>query len=449
MNCTFLYLKHLMSSRSCKLGKGAFGYVVKDEKGNAQKHFFKDCQEAALRETTIGKLMNHKSVMRIIKNQYTPDEKSITMKCAIGSVEDLIESKYDYGKEFISTVVENLVAAISYIHSIGIMHRDIKPGNILILDEKRTVLTDFSLSKFECEAECHSPRCGTDHYMAPELSDCAYNMSVDDYAAGVTIMDTILASTKIPLNKYEDAIKLMKQYNSKWHEMVTELCKKSQDERLTCTTAGQNQGIGVCTAGFCVEKMQLDGVNDEIQGDIEIVLEHLDVHDKYFPQLGKVINHWKNCLLKMKKKHLIEFVICAVCLAFGFETDELFSCFAVFEQYIVAVINDMQSDSLQMYGCTTLKNKCHVRAPNREPFICEIHDSRDETDSDSSHSSSNESDKSDKSDKSDRSDRSVSSSGSSQSSVWERPVVDWASVIKSKADGKLLQMRKTTGAFAS
>ena len=50
--------------------------------------------------------------------------------------------------------------------------------------------------------------------------------------------------------------------------------------------------------------MQLDGVNDQIQGNIEIVLEHLEVHDKYFPQLGKVINHWKNCLLKMKKKHV-------------------------------------------------------------------------------------------------------------------------------------------------
>ena len=422
--CTlFCDLKGQMSSQSAKkLGKGTFGYVMEDRKGNAQKHFFKDCQEAALRETTIGKVMNHKCLMKLLKTNYTADEKSITMKRAIGSVEDLIDSHFEYGEAFIQTVIDNLVNAVAYIHSMGVMHRDIKPANILIFDEKHTVLTDFSLSKFECEAECHSPRCGTGHYMAPELSDCNYNMSVDDYAVGVSIVEIVLATSEIPGSKTPNAIELIKGYNSEWHSMISKFCSAFTEKRLKCTD------INDCSAGFCVAKVQLDNPNDDTQAFVESVLENLDVHDKYFGTLGQMTNHWKNVLLKAKKKHLLEFVICAVCLVFGFCTDELFSCFAVFEQHIVSVINDMRStDGLLMYACEIIKNKKHVRSPQKDPFLCEIHDENDsESGDESAHSQGSD-----------------VSNCSSQSSVWERPVVDWENIISSCADKKLGKLRKS------
>lgn len=422
-----------MSSKSVKrLGKGTFGYVIQDPKGNAQKHFFKDCQEAALRESTIGNLMNHPHIMRIVKTNYTQNEQSITMKCAVGSVEDLIEAKYQYGQEFIQTVIKNLLSAVSYMHCVGIMHRDIKPANILIFDEKHTILTDFSLSKFECEAECHSPRCGTGHYMAPELSDCNYNMSVDDYAVGISIMELVLAILTIPKDKTVKAIELMKNYNSDWYTMSSKLCNNSDEKRLKCVNLVDTK------ASICVSKLPLQVVNDDNQLQFERVLEQMDVHDKYYVTLGKMISHWQNTLLKLKKNHLIEFVICAVLLCFGFCTDELMCCFGVFESYIVNVINDMQAyDALFMYACTTTKQKKHTRASRKEPFLCEIHD---ETDNEG-FGESDDSEQSDDNSNQDSDSLSETSDCSSDSSIWERPNVDWATVISSKADKNLLKIR--------
>jgi len=404
-----------------RLGKGTFGYVIQDEDGHAKKHFFQDCQEAALRETTIGSLLKHKSIMHIIQTQYAPEQKSITMRCAVGSVEDLIESKYAYGEAFIQAVLSNLLKAVAYIHSVGIMHRDIKPANILIFDENDTVLTDFSLSKFECEAECHSPRCGTQHYMASELSDCSYNLLVDDYAAGVTIMEIILATCHVEKKQHDAICALIKLHNPKWSKLIQDLCEKCPSKRARCTD------LVKCNAGFCVQKIELVSPPSEMQSSIEEVLENLDVHDKYYQGIGEMVLHWQTILLKNKKKHLFEFIVCAVCLVSGFTTDELFCCFSVFEAHIIQVINDMTSSSpVSMYGCHIVQEKTHVPALCREPFICDIHDDTDTEEESESYESATDS------------QCSVSSDASSE---WERPLVNWKQIITSQADKKLTKLR--------
>ena len=416
--------KNSKNSKALKrLGKGTFGYVVQDEDGHAKKHFFQDCQEAALRETTIGSLLKHKSIMHIMQAQYAPEQKSITMRCAVGSVEDLIESKYAYGESFIQTVLSNLLKAVAYIHSIGIMHRDIKPANILIFDENDTVLTDFSLSKFECEAECHSPRCGTQHYMASELSDCSYNLLVDDYAVGVTIMELVLAACNVEKKQHDAICALIKLHNPKWSKLIKDLCEKCPSKRARCTD------LVKCNAGFCVQKIELASPSSEIQAPIEEVLESLDVHDKYYQGIGAMVLHWQTILLKAKKPHLFEFIICAVCLVSGFTTDELFCCFSVFESHIIQVINDMASSGpVSMYGCCVVQEKTHVPALCKEPFICDIHDDTDTEEESESYGSA------------EGSQCSVSSDASSE---WERPLVNWKQIITSQADKKLTKLRST------
>jgi serine/threonine protein kinase len=86
--------------------------------------------------------------------------------------------------------ISETILALEYLHKLGIMHRDVKPENILLDLHGHVVLSDFGVSKMFLPHEVrktHS-QCGTLHYMAPELlqrNAAGYDMSVDWWSLGI------------------------------------------------------------------------------------------------------------------------------------------------------------------------------------------------------------------------------------------------------------------------
>jgi len=85
-------------------------------------------------------------------------------------------------------VTYQMLRALKYIHSAGIMHRDVKPANILITNTCETRLTDFGWAR---EAPCAGDGLMTDYaasrwYRAPEmlLGGLRYTTAIDMWAAG-------------------------------------------------------------------------------------------------------------------------------------------------------------------------------------------------------------------------------------------------------------------------
>lgn len=87
-----------------------------------------------------------------------------------------------------ATLGSQMLAAIAYIHTKSIMHRDIKAENFLLSDKSPTSVVkmiDFGMAvKFD-HGVWFKEICGSPHYLAPELIGQKYNHMVDMWAFGV------------------------------------------------------------------------------------------------------------------------------------------------------------------------------------------------------------------------------------------------------------------------
>src|SRR5690242_20343905 len=97
-------------------------------------------------------------------------------------------------------IVRQICAALEYAHGLGAVHRDIKPGNILVTGRGLAKLGDFSLARVAGPAgEEPAAMVGTPGYMAPEqVSDGAMDLRSDIFSLGVVLYEAVSGVRAFP-----------------------------------------------------------------------------------------------------------------------------------------------------------------------------------------------------------------------------------------------------------
>lgn len=103
--------------------------------------------------------------------------------CA-GELFEILEDDRDLPEEVVQGIAKQLVRALDYLHSNRIIHRDMKPQNILIGANGVVQLCDFGFARaMSCNTMVLTSIKGTPLYMAPELvQEQPYNHTVSLFA---------------------------------------------------------------------------------------------------------------------------------------------------------------------------------------------------------------------------------------------------------------------------
>lgn len=196
------------------LGEGGFGRVdlVEDTLRKDERIALKVILPEHNRATEFERrFQNEISVLRALRNpgisqifndgRTADGEFYYTMEFVDGvSLEELLKRECSLGPMRIVRLVRQLTNILDYAHSLGVVHRDLKPGNILIVDagseDEQVKVLDFGIAKILRTDEIldfaqtmqTQAAMGTPHYMAPEqVRGKDIDARADLYALGVII----------------------------------------------------------------------------------------------------------------------------------------------------------------------------------------------------------------------------------------------------------------------
>ncbi len=181
------------------VGRGGFGevyYALSDGGREVALKYLRDNPAVELRG--VSHCINLKSphLVEVFDVKQNADgEYFIVMEYIHGPTlrDMLIAENAGLGPQKAAFFIRELAKGLGYLHDRGIVHRDMKPGNIFY-EEGYVKIGDYGLAKFISVSQ-HSAQTasvGTVHYMAPEVGSGHYQRGIDIYALGVILYEMLL-----------------------------------------------------------------------------------------------------------------------------------------------------------------------------------------------------------------------------------------------------------------
>ena len=225
------------------IGRGFYGKVMLCKKKDTDEVFaIKSIQKAKLMENdkhnivisekNIMMNINHPFIVNLCFAFQTPSKFYLGLEYVPGGelyyhLEKVGAIDIDDARLYVAEIG----LALEYLHSKGIVYRDLKPENVLIDATGHMKLTDFGLSKHLPKDEEAKTFCGTAEYLAPEvILQNPYSFPIDIWALGVLTYEMIFgASPFYSSNKsklYSNIVKKEPYFPPELDERISDFISK-------------------------------------------------------------------------------------------------------------------------------------------------------------------------------------------------------------------------------
>ncbi|CAD8180828.1 unnamed protein product [Paramecium pentaurelia] len=195
-------------SKEEKLGEGTYGIVTRafDKKRGKvvaiKKLKLDNCDDEGVPSTTIREIailqkLKHTNIINLLEIKYFMQEKKIllifeSMQC---DLRKYLDKNQTLSLNTIKLIIYQILLGLSFCHSRRVLHRDLKPQNILLNETMTLKLADFGLSRvFPFPMPKFTKEIATLWYRAPELmlGDDNYGTGVDIWAVGCIMAECLI-----------------------------------------------------------------------------------------------------------------------------------------------------------------------------------------------------------------------------------------------------------------
>lgn len=200
-----------------------------------------DLKLALSREFRTLASLRHPHIVTVIDYGFTDDQQPYFTMGLLENARTLLEAARDQSKTERVRLLAQLLQALIYLHRRGILHRDLKPGNVLVDAHNTVKVLDFGLSFASSlsVSNMQSGMAGTLAYMAPELfMEEQATVASDLYAFGVVAYELFAGQTPfysknigLMINSILSAVPNWSSIDPDIHPVVERLLAKSPAER--------------------------------------------------------------------------------------------------------------------------------------------------------------------------------------------------------------------------
>ena len=189
-----------------QIGKGAFGQTYLSIKQNKkitnyesnkkknEKYAIKIINKSKLKDSNILLYRNEIEISKIIKEISHPniikiydvleDIENIYLIMEYCSINSKDPNQLNLEKKY--SLIKQIIKGVQFLHSIGIIHRDIKPGNILLGNDNNYKIIDFGFSDLISPFEYLNDPLGSFGFFPPEiLNKNEYNLKIEYWNIGI------------------------------------------------------------------------------------------------------------------------------------------------------------------------------------------------------------------------------------------------------------------------
>lgn len=151
-----------------------------------------------VREAKSMAQLHHPNIVDVYDFNSTGDHAYLVMELIDGgTLRELLSERGPMPPHMATQVMRGLLTGLAVAHQEGLVHRDIKPDNVLIDQDHRIKLTDFGLVRAVAESDRTSDQIvGTVSYLSPEqVAGGAIGPESDVYSAGIVLFELLTGTT--------------------------------------------------------------------------------------------------------------------------------------------------------------------------------------------------------------------------------------------------------------